>query len=332
MSLATSLRIGKDLVTAEVINPVSAFGPSLTSGVESVRRAVLTRMRFDYGTKTYTGAVYRSSGALAFSSVRPAYPVASRPVDPLTIKVADYNAAKHVPEALYAGHFFYHWGHFLIEALPPAIYANDFPHSPVVYLPYTEHDAKFYAHVEPLLRAAWGDREIFVATEDMRFDVLHVAQRLVAYGVQEPMMHAASAQIFEKMRASFADDIKEPHRRLFLVRDEKHPRAMPYEAKIGDWLTAHGFEVIRPEVLSSVEQVRLYAQAEVLVSFAGSITHNSVFMSKGTKVFELAAPGERANRMQYELCKICAQSFERVEVDPELRNLERVLSVIECSS
>lgn len=48
-----------------------------------------------------------------------------------------------------------------------------------------------------------------------------------------------------------------------------------------------GFDIVRPETLSIVDQVRLMQSARIVAGFAGSQMHNSIFCSKGAFVVSL---------------------------------------------
>jgi len=78
-----------------------------------------------------------------------------------------------------------------------------------------------------------------------------------------------------------------PHRKVYITRKNASARRLLNESEIIDFLTGLGFEIIEAENLVFADQVKIFSQAEVVVSPHGSGLSNVVFCNKKTKVIEL---------------------------------------------
>ena len=81
------------------------------------------------------------------------------------------------------------------------------------------------------------------------------------------------------------------HRRLYVTRgDRKHTRHVVNEGEVLEALSPYGFETIDPGALSVAEQVRRFAEAEIVVGAHGAALTNLVFCPAGAAVVELFPP------------------------------------------
>jgi capsular polysaccharide biosynthesis protein len=78
-------------------------------------------------------------------------------------------------------------------------------------------------------------------------------------------------------------------RRLYLTRRGTGWRRLTNEAGLEETLVARGYEVVAPEELSVAEQIRLFADAEVVVAPHGSALTNILF-ARSCTVVELVNP------------------------------------------
>jgi capsular polysaccharide biosynthesis protein len=86
-------------------------------------------------------------------------------------------------------------------------------------------------------------------------------------------------------------DLAPPHRRLYLGRGNKrHTRRVTNEAELLAALEPLGFESIDPGTLSAAEQVRAFAEAELVVGAHGAALTNIAFCPDGAGVIELFPP------------------------------------------
>jgi hypothetical protein len=81
-----------------------------------------------------------------------------------------------------------------------------------------------------------------------------------------------------------------PHRRIYITRSKATVRRLINEASVLEALKPWKFDVIDLEDFSVLEQARLFAEAEVVLTVHGSGLTNLVFCQPGTTVIELFSP------------------------------------------
>lgn len=294
----------------------SAFHHDVTATYRTINHATITQTVFERASMTYQGAVYDQAGALVFHSVRPGSPVSSYRPD-----ISISRSRDPVPDplrfdaAIYGGHFFYAWGHFLIETLSTAALADELPNVPVIFSPYeivgqNDWTEDYQRHTNPILRAAgWGEREIIVSPKPMSVDRLYVPQRLTSFGVASPTVHPAMATIYDRVRSKLAR--QQSDETVVVMRSEDHRRWHPSERSVYYALSSRGAVTILPQNMGAEAQVASISRARTLIGFTGSVLHNSVFMARGTQVIEIGDRSERqtADPMQSELCRVCDQEL-----------------------
>lgn len=84
-------------------------------------------------------------------------------------------------------------------------------------------------------------------------------------------------------------------RRIYLSRAQQPRRRVVNEEEVTRLLERYGFETVVPEGLSFIEQLRLWANAEIAVGPAGSAMMGSVFSPRGTCMIGLARVLEEVN-------------------------------------
>ena len=92
----------------------------------------------------------------------------------------------------------------------------------------------------------------------------------------------------EKLLTRMGGGGQVPGRRLYLRRTSRF-RAMHNAAEVEALLRESGFQVIEPETLSFVEQIRLFSEAESVVAQAGAALGNIIFAPQGCRVVILSA-------------------------------------------
>ena len=73
-------------------------------------------------------------------------------------------------------------------------------------------------------------------------------------------------------------------RKLFLDRRAGSMRVISNADEIRELAKAHGFEIVKPEELSFKEQIRLFAEAEKIISPTGAALANCLFCRPGTEI------------------------------------------------
>ena len=79
----------------------------------------------------------------------------------------------------------------------------------------------------------------------------------------------------------------ERRKRIYVTRRNAARRKVSNDDEVVDRLRLEGFECLELEDLSFAEQVKLFAQCEMLVTIHGAAIANCVFMPPGSKVVEL---------------------------------------------
>jgi hypothetical protein len=98
---------------------------------------------------------------------------------------------------------------------------------------------------------------------------------------------ARDIDIFERVRSQFARTRTGRRRRLFVSRlsvSQGGGRVLLNENELVAAVAAEGFEVVEPEQLTFVEQVRVFADAELVVGLGGAGLFNVVFCRSDTQV------------------------------------------------
>lgn len=306
------------------LHPLSFQGRPLGARVPVVRRAcvVPTRLGDD---DTYTGAVYDDDGALVLASLRPAGLGHWRPIDPTSMRRSPDvggGPARHYDEAVYGGHFFMGWGHFLFETLGTAWAATRAPTVPVLFAPFAADAmapriAARFEQCRPVLAAAgWGSRGLSLVTGPVTVTRLHVPERLTVFGLpwNRRATGAEMRDVHARLRTAFAPRPAERDVVAVAARPDGHPRRHPAERDLYEHLDRLGMTVLDGAYMTPVEQAHAFGAARTLIGFSGSNLHNSIFAAKGAKVVELTdirstAASEKRNRTQAALCEIADQDY-----------------------
>ena len=94
----------------------------------------------------------------------------------------------------------------------------------------------------------------------------------------------------EFLRDSFIPDgIGEPHRLIYISRKDALYRKIINEEEVGDYLQGIGFEIVQMSGLTFLEQVKICAEARIVVAAHGAGLSNTVFC-KNAKILEFFSP------------------------------------------
>lgn len=305
--------------------PISFQGRPLEPTCTLVHGATITRPAIDPQTATYVGAVYDRAGTLVPQSLRPGRLGHFRPVDPLTVP-RDGPVETEMGEAIYAGHLFPTWGHFLFETLSTAWAGPQLPpEAPVLFAPFVR-DPAVGAVGERLKRwggllaaAGWGERKLLPVSAALRVRRLHVPERLSVFGAPRAhtAMHPAMRGIYTRIAAKIAGGTPAGRTRILACRPEGHDRAHPHEREVYAALETRGFVRVDGAELPPETQVRLFAGAGAVVGFSGSNLHNAAFAPPGTPVVEITdlrshTRPQKRNRAQLAFADLMGQPYEIV--------------------
>ncbi len=254
-----------------------------------VASALVSVGHFDRTTFRHAGAVYDAAGQLV--------PVSQRSPTP-TWKAADaerYSGPKpqvRIREAIYLGHFFAQFGHFLIETLANLIHARSFRDDlPLLF--HAWHNElgdrawRDFAHVAGLIEAAGisSDRIYivdYIVDRALSVERLHIPPRvfILGRGVQSDFR-----PIMDKVRAYALARCPNSARvkRVYLSRRGVfNPlRETTNEEAVEEEFRRRDFFIVRPETLPIIQQVALAAKADTLAGLDGSALHLSMFHKLG---------------------------------------------------
>lgn len=106
-------------------------------------------------------------------------------------------------------------------------------------------------------------------------------------------------QTYQFSRSLYQDVIQaqptSPRKRLYVARGDVRWRHVINEAEVSETLAKFGFETVVMDGRSVLEQAKLFAQAEAIVSVHGAALANLLFIQPHTKVIELFPYGYALN-------------------------------------
>lgn len=192
---------------------------------------------------------------------------------------------------------YFHW---LFECLPRAIVALEKPEYegwPLLV------DAGVPAQSFQALQRLCGSREIIrighrevCAVDELVFPGVFSFMR-DNYGRQVAVEDLVVApEAVKLLRDRLLPAVKrKAGRKLYVARDRARYRRMLNEQQIQGRLLEQGFEIVRPEELSFVEQLDLFSEAAAIIGPTGAGLSNMVFAPPGCKVIVLAGATHHAN-------------------------------------
>lgn len=229
-------------------------------------------------------------------------PVLDRVDDRLLLEVGRYPVAGEVDAAmLLSGSVSEHFGHWISEYLPRLSLMQHHPRyatlpiivdavMPPQHLEYLKLVAPDNPVIELQPGRALRCRELVVAAPTAFFAV-HLDD---GHGVPPERQAPVSVESFRFIAQRVLSRLPPPartDRKIYLSRRKKRGRRPRNEADICAWLAARGFEIVSPEELAFVDQVRLFQEARVVVAPGGSSLMNAIFSAPGTEFFVLSQRG-----------------------------------------
>jgi capsular polysaccharide biosynthesis protein len=175
------------------------------------------------------------------------------------------------------------YGHFLLEIMPKlfaikVLYQCGYAF-PIVF----PKSASMYA---PVLKAIHDQFEVLFyqdRTERLRLLLGLFPSALASASQDLHDMFSTAVQTFA--RSTFAD--LKP-KRIFISRQGRRSfRVLSNEAALWEIAAGHGFEIVKPEELAFIDQVRLFANASHVIGEFTSALHNVVFSPSSTNVMGL---------------------------------------------
>ena len=276
----------------------------------------------DDGTPQVGGAIYDATGRLVAESERPAgrgrqsqnpATLDRRPAGPML--AGDY---------VYVGFAIQSYGHFLVETLSRLWWVErleDLAETSLLLHGWKAREGRQKERsrlplIGPLLaRFGFGPPPVgalnFLSAPWVQgfFDILGVPPGRVAFvpptgAVVEALRvparvvtvngngHPALPRIYRLIAEKVAGDVRPTARRIYFSRSRLKARRAEGEGRrraanepaLEKLLVRNGFEIVHPQELSVVEQIRLVRSAAVIAGCDGSALHNVVFARPGTRV------------------------------------------------
>ena len=257
--------------------------------IRRIRNATVTRAVIQRKARYHLGAVYDADGALVRESLR--FPDKHRARDPKSLAtVQGLKVERRIKRALYLGHAFTHFGHFMLETVS-ALYWTRFVDRDVSLLfhPFEEGGENVFARyshgIECLrLLGIVPDRAV-MATSDIAVDELLLPPR--AYDMSQGP-HYDVSEIYRSLREAALRAPGAPQAsRVYLSRRRlkgREQRRLVNEAAIERRMKQRGFTVLYPERMGFTDQIRAAAAADILAGVDGSALHLAAFMRPGARV------------------------------------------------
>jgi len=174
------------------------------------------------------------------------------------------------------------WAHFITDVLPRMAIAEQ--------CAAIETPDRWYVPASTQDRL--GLLERIGITAERRIDSMQVphvrADCLVVPGLPGIEQHPAWVTQFLRDRLLTPSYERVPGRCVYITRGaSKNNRAVLNEGDVVDALDAHGFVAVDPGALTIDDEIRTFAEADIVVSAHGAALSNIVFMSPGARVIEL---------------------------------------------
>lgn len=174
------------------------------------------------------------------------------------------------------------WYHFITDVLPRVAIAEQCSE--------IETPDRWYVPASTQDRVGLLDR--MGITADRRIDsmtVPHVrAEQLVVPGLPGTEQHPDWVTQFLRERLLTDGYERVPGRRVYITRGTtKNNRAILNESEVIAALEARGFVAVNPGKLTIDDEIRTFAEADLVVSAHGAALTNIIFMGEGSRLIEL---------------------------------------------
>jgi|SRR5688572_8104944 len=297
--------------------------------IRRIGSATVTRSVIERKARYHLGAVYDADGTLVRESRR--FPDKHRARDPKSLAMVEgLKIERRIERALYLGHAFTHFGHFLIETVPALWWARQVDDDvALIFHPFDEASRNVFAETahgrDCLALLGLSPDRIVMATVDLaveelllpprhydmrtgpRYDFREIYRTLVAAARTEKSPPPSWGRVgrgkprFDAREPSLASPT--PTRpqlggggtMLYLSRRflKRRLRRLSNDAAVERRMARRGFAVVHPQHMSLVDQINAAAGADLIAGVDGSALHLSVFMRPGSRMLVLQTKRRR---------------------------------------
>jgi capsular polysaccharide biosynthesis protein len=181
----------------------------------------------------------------------------------------------------------FNYGHFLLDGLASVLTLLDagaLGRLPLVTPPLQRWQ-------RDLLRLTFGD----LAWQEVAAPIVRVAGAVYTPAMDHylhrpgPLLIAVRARLLAAVQSAKPrrSSYRAQGRRLYVSRRSQHMRVLVNEVALEAALVRRGFQIVRPEGMSVADQIRLFAEADVIVGPTGAGLTNALFAAPGCRVVEI---------------------------------------------
>ncbi|HMA50654.1 MAG TPA: glycosyltransferase 61 family protein [Magnetospirillaceae bacterium] len=215
------------------------------------------------------------------------------------------STALRIPEDVLSLDFLWnsYYYHFLIECLPKFLRVRDTPQFAAMPILWRMQSVPYIAHY---LRAlGFWDRLIPMAGDVARCDRAYIMSPTSPNGWTRRGLMTLREAIFP---AFGIEPAARPHGMILLSRRDAKSRRILNEAALEAALAPLGFNLVVPGELPVAEQIRLFADARLIVGPHGSAWANIVYGAAGAGMLEIQPQGTNHPAM-YSIAKLMGVNY-----------------------
>ena len=108
----------------------------------------------------------------------------------------------------------------------------------------------------------------------------------------------------EWLRATFGISVSNPHRKIFVSRQDALTRKLTNAGEV--FVALKGWEIVTLSAMSIRDQIRTFAEASAIITTHGAGLTNLLWCQKGTKIFEIGLP-EQISKKVYPILSHCLE-------------------------
>ena len=308
--------------------------------IRSIGNATVTRAVIERQARHHLGAVYDADGALVRDSLR--FPDKHRARDPKSLAMVEgLKVEQRIKRALYLGHAFTHFGHFLIETVPALWWAGHVDDDvALIFHPFDDAGRNVFAELahgrDCLALLGLSPERIVMATTDLAVEELLLPPR------HYDMRTGPRYDFREIYRTLTAAARRPPPKagasRIYLSRRflKRRLRRLSNDAAVERRMARRGFAIVHPQHMTLVDQINAAAGADLIAGVDGSALHLSVFMRPGSRMLVLQTKRRRTIHFMNALMEvetISVPATTAAVAGPkriDLSELERALDGLGC--